>query len=323
MKISKSFINRVAGFLLILVVPGIIIIGIDRYRYMERIRGKYLFYPSNWEKIRDFKIDRKQVLREDDETASSARGGRDTKIGRIRLMSYTVQNNDTLSGIAEKFGLMLDTVASLNRTMGEGVHLLSVGEKIKIPTMDGLFLTVKGDFDRFCRSRDLSPDVVLEANGIQRSDLRPGIKLFFPGIQHSGIERSIIIGVAFARPVSGIVTSGYGFRHDPFTGNIRFHHGIDIAAPRGRPVRCAMDGRVIAVGRDGLLGKYVLVMHPEGFSTLYGHLSRVLVGRGQVLKKGTRLGLVGSTGRATGPHLHFEIRFHGKSVNPKGMVLGI
>ena len=84
-----------------------------------------------------------------------------------------------------------------------------------------------------------------------------------------------------------------------------------------------MDGRVIAAGKDTILGNYIIVKHPSGYSTVYGHLNKILVKRGKIVRKGEIIGRVGQTGRATGPHLHFEIRSYGKSLNPKGMIAGI
>ncbi len=289
-----------------------------------RVRGKYLYYPLNWKIVSALAPNYTGERKNRQIKGRSPSGGASYTGVPVKIMYYVVRKGDTLSGIAEKFHLTLDTIASVNRSEGRGVHMLSIGERIKIPTVNGIYLTVRGDFEEFCRKYNVTPDTILEANGINISfnELR-GKKLFFPGVQHSGIERSIVIGVAFRKPVAGILTSGYGFRHDPFTNRIRFHRGVDLAAPIGTPVYCAMDGRVLAIGHDRILGNYILVKHPKGFSTLYAHLSRVLVKRGQFVIKGRKIGLVGMTGRATGPHLHFEIRYHGRAINPGGMVPGI
>jgi murein DD-endopeptidase MepM/ murein hydrolase activator NlpD len=112
-------------------------------------------------------------------------------------------------------------------------------------------------------------------------------------------------------PLSGPVTDGFGPRGP------RFHAGIDIAAPAGTPVAAAGDGTVIAAGwRPGGFGQTVELEHEEGTTTLYRHLSAVLVKPGQHLATGTALGLVGTTGDATGPHLHFEVRVRGAAVDP-------
>ncbi len=290
------------------------------------VKREYLYYPSNWDAVSKLELTNVKKERKIPAVGRVASGGSSYTSSPVRIMYYVAKKGDTLSEIAEKFHLTLDTVASVNRTEGRGVHMLLVGEKIKIPSVNGIYLTVRGNFVEFCRKYNVTPDTVLEANGreenVSFNSLR-GKRLFFPGVQHKGIERSIVIGVAFRKPVGGILTSGYGFRHDPFTNRIRFHRGVDLAVPIGTPVHCAMDGRILAIGHDRILGNYILVKHPEGFSTLYAHLSRVLVRRGEFVIKGKKIGLVGMTGRATGPHLHFEIRYHGRAINPRGMVPGI
>ncbi len=113
------------------------------------------------------------------------------------------------------------------------------------------------------------------------------------------------------------VTSGFGFRIDPFTGKKAFHPGIDIIASKGTPVRVTADGIVSFSGYRPDYGRFVLVLHKNGFSTLYAHLSRIFVRSGQRLRKGDIIGLVGSTGRSTGPHLHYEVRLRGRYLNPE------
>lgn len=112
------------------------------------------------------------------------------------------------------------------------------------------------------------------------------------------------------------VTSGYGYRTDPVYGGRRFHGGIDYGAPTGTPVIAAASGQVIRAGQCGGYGLCVEISHAPGFSTLYGHLSRVDVTKGMTIGSRTYIGLVGSTGKSTGPHLHFSAIHNEKSVNP-------
>ncbi|MFN3813876.1 MAG: M23 family metallopeptidase [Aquificaceae bacterium] len=115
-------------------------------------------------------------------------------------------------------------------------------------------------------------------------------------------------------PVVGLVTSDYGWRR---IGKFKeFHPGIDISAPYGTPVSVASDGRVIYAGRVGGYGQTVIVYHGYGFVTLYGHLSQILVNRGEEVVKGQIIGKVGMTGRTTGPHLHYEVIKYGFRQNP-------
>ncbi|RPJ83884.1 MAG: M23 family metallopeptidase [Acidobacteria bacterium] len=130
-------------------------------------------------------------------------------------------------------------------------------------------------------------------------------------------NRSILLAATPAiPPVHGYPSASYGYRLDPFTGVRDFHSGIDISAPRGNKVLATADGLAIyAQGQVGY-GRLVVLQHKFGLSTRYGHLSQVAVKVGQRVKKGDIIGYVGSTGRATGPHLHYEVRLNGQPMNP-------
>jgi len=123
--------------------------------------------------------------------------------------------------------------------------------------------------------------------------------------------------IAFAVPVKGYaINSPFGPRHMPGQA-VRNHEGVDIAAPRGTSVFAAAEGAVLRTGYDAEgYGRFVEIRHPNGMSTFYGHLSRLDVASGDRLEGGQRIGLVGSTGRSTGPHLHFEVRRGERQVNP-------
>ncbi len=121
---------------------------------------------------------------------------------------------------------------------------------------------------------------------------------------------------AFLMPLRGAITSRFGLRRHPIFRLRQFHQGVDIAAPRGSPVAAAFPGTVLFTGWYGGYGKLVVVDHGQGLSSLYGHLSAILVKPGQVVARGDVIGRVGSTGYSTGPHLHYEIRQSGRPVNP-------
>jgi murein DD-endopeptidase MepM/ murein hydrolase activator NlpD len=122
-------------------------------------------------------------------------------------------------------------------------------------------------------------------------------------------------------PVKGLLTSGYGWRRDPYSGERALHQAIDISTSPGKPVLAAADGIVVEAERNGRLGKAVYLSHGYGLTTRYGHLSRFNVSPGQRVKRGDTIGYVGNTGRATGYHLHYEVRLDGRPVNPLGYIL--
>lgn len=125
---------------------------------------------------------------------------------------------------------------------------------------------------------------------------------------------------AFLRPVNYRINSPYGYRRHPILGDVRMHTGVDFAAPLGTPIRSAMDGQVIFAGSKGGYGQTVIVRHNQQYSTLYGHASRILVKAGDYVRQGDTVALVGATGRATGPHLHFEIFEYGQRINPASKI---
>lgn len=121
----------------------------------------------------------------------------------------------------------------------------------------------------------------------------------------------------FRLPVQAPISSDYGMRKDPFTGQRGFHRGIDLAVPAGTQVLAPWSGRVVSVGSEAGYGNYVVVEHPEGFQTRYAHLGSASVRTGDSVTAGEVLGAVGSSGRSTGPHLHFEVMRNGNRIDPK------
>lgn len=124
----------------------------------------------------------------------------------------------------------------------------------------------------------------------------------------------------FSWPITGRIriASRFGYRRHPIWGGLSLHTGVDIAASYGKPINCADSGEVIYSGWWDGYGKAVVIDHGRGYTTVYGHMSRIYMQAGQKVEKGQVIGLVGSTGFSTGPHLHFEIRYNGKPVDPLG-----
>jgi len=125
-----------------------------------------------------------------------------------------------------------------------------------------------------------------------------------------------ILGFDYSPPVKGTVSSDFGYREHPVEGEERFHYGVDLAADTGTEVDSFADGTITAVGESSSYGRYCVVSHQGGFSTLYAHCSRITASSGAAVSRGQKIAEVGETGMATGPHLHFELQRDGTYLNP-------
>lgn len=133
--------------------------------------------------------------------------------------------------------------------------------------------------------------------------------------------KNAISNTPVGSPLDGRITSSFGIRTNPFTGKHGdIHKGLDIAAPEGSLVKCTADGKVVYAGYRGDYGKLVVINHGDEYETFYGHLSEIMVKVGDEVKANTHIGKVGSTGRSTGPHLHYEIHRNDKKINPKTFI---
>ncbi len=122
-------------------------------------------------------------------------------------------------------------------------------------------------------------------------------------------------------PAKGWLSRGFGMKHDPFTGYLQMHRGLDLANRTGTPIIATADGKISKIGRTTGLGKLIVIQHGYGFVTRYGHLSEIKVKRGQKVKRGDVVALMGSTGYSTGPHLHYEVIRNGKYYDPRKYIL--
>jgi murein DD-endopeptidase MepM/ murein hydrolase activator NlpD len=131
-------------------------------------------------------------------------------------------------------------------------------------------------------------------------------------------------GVAAQEPSAPVeharISSGFGLRHDPFTGEMKFHHGIDLAAPEGSEVTPFRPGKVIFSGQQSGYGNVVMIDHGDGLVTKYAHNRENLVQEGDMVSRTTVIARVGSTGRSTGPHLHFEVLYKGRDIDPAAVL---
>ena len=247
------------------------------------------------------------------------------ELRRRGIITYTVQTGDTLYGLAQKFSISADTIMWANGRLEDHPDLLEVGQVLTILPVDGIYHTVqKGETLASIAKKykvDVSAILECEYNNLEGADIVPGQKIIVPGgkkpykprvvhVYKGPIPKGAAKGTgAFVWPTSGVITQKFWARHK----------AIDIGAPTGTPVVAADSGYVVKAGWSKYgYGNYIVIDHGNGFQTLYAHLSAILVQVGQSVAKGTRIGSVGSTGRSTGPHLHFEIRYNGVQRNPLG-----
>ena len=152
----------------------------------------------------------------------------------------------------------------------------------------------------------------------QDHQLHPTIERLNLALQKMDALERTLIAIPSGKPSStGMITSSYGYRRDPFTGGSAMHSGMDFKGPHGQPIVAAAGGKVTHAGWKSGYGKSVEVTHGNGLMTRYAHLSRISVIPGQNVEQGLQLGAMGSTGRSTGTHLHFEVRLNGRAINPR------
>ena len=124
------------------------------------------------------------------------------------------------------------------------------------------------------------------------------------------------------RPLEGgYLNTGIGYRNDPFTREKRFHHGLDISANKGTPVFATANGKIVSAGKLGNYGNTIKINHGHGYHTFYAHLKKILVKRGQDIKRADVIGQVGNTGRSTASHLHYEVHYFGTPQDPENYFL--
>lgn len=237
--------------------------------------------------------------------------------------TYRVQKGDMIGFIADKFNVTQDTIISVNNIHQS--RLIQIGQILKIPSMPGIVYTVKKNGETansIAEKFEVSVEKLARVNHLQENqNLVAGQTLFAPDALLDWVTRQEINGDLFHKPVRSryYLSSYYGWRSSPFSGKRSYHSGVDMACPHGTPVYAALGGTVTSVGYNNVYGNYIIVTHHSGYKTLYGHLSKQLVTRGKWVDTNSRIGLVGSTGLSTGPHLHFTVYKFGKTVNPAGL----
>ena len=250
----------------------------------------------------------------------------------IGTQTYVVQQNDTVIGIAKKFGLRPETLQWSNKHIENNPHRLSVGDNLVIPATDGILHTVtkRDTIATLAKKYKASIENIIGFKGNNLVDatnpLVIGDQVMIPGGQkpfiqqqtsswnqnsaqtHTGSTKAIGATGSFSWPASGSINQGYWGGHP----------AIDLGSWTGAPTRAADAGHVVLAtgGWNGGYGNHIIIDHGNGFATLYAHLNSIYVHSGEYVASGQQIGTVGSTGNSTGPHLHFEVRYNGRLQNP-------
>jgi murein DD-endopeptidase MepM/ murein hydrolase activator NlpD len=236
------------------------------------------------------------------------------------VTSRLSHQNEELKKTTEEIDLALNDLRrkmndfeSRTSEMGLVLGMAKLPMSNRAPAGGGTSLQDMGPLDgaRFVR-RELE---VLETRS---AELQQSLEAMQPAYQK---QAAFLASTPSILPVRGLYGNGYGWRKDPFTGERDFHQGLDIAAAPGTKVVAPADGIVTMAGPTGGYGNFLVISHGYGMVTHYGHLMKFTVRPGQRVHRGDVIGAVGSTGRSTGPHLHYEVVVHQRAVDPTRYIL--
>ncbi|MGN0728604.1 M23 family metallopeptidase [Treponema sp.] len=230
--------------------------------------------------------------------------------------SYKAKKGDSVITVAARCSIWQETLSTVNSidTSSEPLE----GKTIILPTANGLFIPENPNSSiEILLSNEHSEKISLGNSAAYKINGR--LFFFIPGARFSPAERAYFLNPGMSMPLEkSILTSSYGKRKSPITGKWQFHRGIDLAAPEGTPVFACKSGTVKKIERGNrIYGNLIVLSHAGGLESYYAHLSAILTEEGSAVATGQKIGEVGSTGLATGPHLHFEIKQNGSAQNPE------
>jgi murein DD-endopeptidase MepM/ murein hydrolase activator NlpD len=265
--------------------------------------------------IADVEANRRRVFTSRGEFRESASAIADS----LTVYRYTLREGENIFFLAARCSIPYSALASINRLNHQ--IALEPGAAVLLPSSPGIFVPSEpgSDLEFLLASSRFPPEETVSAPvAVSGMPGQAGGKFFFfPGQEFSATERAFFLNTGFQFPLHSYrLTSSYGMRQNPVTGNMRLHQGVDLAAPEGTEVFAAGSGTVTEVGNDPIYGNYVIIKHNDNWASLYGHLQRVGVSLRANVKSGMLIGWVGTTGQSTGPHLHFELRQNGQARDP-------
>lgn len=234
----------------------------------------------------------------------------------LTLFRYVPLASEDLFSVATAFNLPYETLATLNNM--DAPVLFIPGKEILVPNRPGLFVpeSPKTPWElKLSESRSGEEGYPVLLSPENKKEIKV---VFYPGSKFSSEERIRFLGNLFSSPLEqGELTSGFGYRISPFSGNKSFHPGLDLRASIGTPVLAARSGTVSEIGILERYGHYIIIDHVGEYQTVYAHLQEILTKEGQTVRTGDQVALSGNSGISTGPHLHFEIRRNGRPIDPK------
>ncbi|MCL2879705.1 MAG: M23 family metallopeptidase [Treponema sp.] len=236
----------------------------------------------------------------------------------LTIYSYTVGSDENILTLSARCNIPYSSLATINRI--SNFADFSTGDSLLLPSVPGLFIPEKPENELelllYSSRADEEGIMITVSSGQTKTRF-----LFLPGQDFNATERIFFLNRGFTYPLKNfVISSTFGPRKNPVTGVQGIHQGLDLAAPEGTPVYAAREGKVSEVGKDAVLGNYIIISHGENWVSLYGHLSKIETVLNQQVNSGSLIGRVGTTGQSTGPHLHFELRQNGKPQNPEGLL---
>jgi murein DD-endopeptidase MepM/ murein hydrolase activator NlpD len=300
-----AFLGKLIIFTILIFIPAILAFGNeDILPLIKRLDVRDVMFKQFSD---DVTLGRRAVFQ-------SAAARAENIARRLTLYRYTPTADDDFFRIAARCNIPYDAIATLNRLSSVPVFH---GKSLILPSIPGIFIPedAESDFEKLILSGRGS-----DAGAAVSVNLPEG-KLhfrFIPGDILTPNERAFFLNPGLFRfPLQKFtLTSAFGQRVSPISGRRSIHSGLDLAAPAGTEVYAARSGVVIETSENSVYGKYVVIAHDDGWTSLYGHLSSIDTGLRNQVKTGTFIGKVGSTGLSTGPHLHFELRQNGKAKDP-------
>lgn len=241
----------------------------------------------------------------------------------IKFYRYKVEKGWDILSLVARCCIDNAGIISLNRLQSSKDDLS--GTYILLPTVPALYIPEEASnpIERLeaaaCEKKNTKPLEIYIGTGDARRKV-----YCFPNDRLDETTWRYFLSPLYRFPLdSGILTSPFGKRPSPFNGKPSYHPGIDLAAPMGANVYACAPGKVRAIGYSNVYGNHIIIRHNDGNDSLYGHLSKTIATLNQVVKAGTIIGEVGSTGMSTGPHLHFEIRKSGVPTDPEVFIKNV